>query len=115
MRAVGEEPLGEQAGQRLAVEAGEVGQGQVQDVVQRLADHGVMAAKAHHPEPGEHVEVVVALVVPEVGTLGALVDLVEADGVQHARELRVEVPVVQLVALGPALGQQRAEVELPGL
>src|SRR5690606_41136228 len=53
--------------------------------------------------------------VPEVGALGALVGLVEADGVQHARELVVEVPGVQLVALGPALGEQRAEVELTGL
>lgn len=113
MRTVGEQPLREQPGQRLAVEAGEVGELGVEDVVQRLADDGVMAAEAHHPEPGEHVEVVLAVRVPEVRALGPLVDLVEADGVQHARELVVEMPAVQLVAFGAALGQQRAEVELP--
>lgn len=66
MRAVGEEPFGEQAGQRLAVEAGEVGEVEVQHVVQRLADDRVVAAQAHHPEPGEHVQVVVAVRVEEV-------------------------------------------------
>ncbi|CAM5324373.1 hypothetical protein SAFG77S_00079 [Streptomyces afghaniensis] len=115
VRAVREQLLGQQARQRLAVEPGEVGEPGVQDVVQRLAHHGVVAAQAHHPEPGEHVQVVVAVRVVEVGALGALVDLVEADGVQHARELVVQVPGVQLVALGSALGQSCAEVELPGL
>ena len=100
---MGQQLLGEQAGQRLAVEAGEVGELGVEDVVQRLADDGVVAAEAHHPEAGEHVEVVVAVGVPEVGALGPLVDLVEADGVQHARQLVVEVPRVQLVALAAAL------------
>lgn len=113
VRTVGEEPLREQPGQRRAVEAGEVGEPGVEDVVQRLADDGVMAAEAHHPEPGQHVEVVVAVRVPEVRALGPLVDLVEADGVQHARELVVEMPGVQLVAFGAALGEQGAEIELP--
>ena len=81
--------------------------------MQRLADDGVVAAEAHHPEAGEHVEVVVAVRVPEVRALGPLVDLVEADGVQHARELVVEVPGVQLVALGAALGEQRRRGRIP--
>lgn len=114
VRAVAEQLLGEQPGQRLAVEAGQVGEVRVEHVVQRLADHGVVAAEPHHPEPGEHVQVVVAVRVPEVRALGPLVDLVEADGVQHARELVVEVPGVEFVALGAALGQESAEVELLG-
>ncbi len=109
-----EELLGEEPRQRLAVEAGEVGEGGVEDVVQRLADHGMVAAQAHHPEPGEHVQVVVAVRVPEVRTLGPLVHLVEAEGVQHARELVVEVTGVELVALGSTLGQQPAEIEFLG-
>lgn len=112
VRAVGEELLGQQPGQRLAVEAGEVGELGVEDVVQCRADDGVVAPQAHDAEPGEHVQVVVAVRVPEVGALAALVDLVEADGVQHARELVVQVPAVQLVALGSALGQESAEIEL---
>ncbi len=76
--------------------------------MQRLAYDGVVAPQAHHREPGEHVQVVVAVRVPEVRALGPLVDLVEADGVQHARQLVVEVLGVQLVPLGSALGQSAA-------
>ncbi len=111
VRAVREQLLGQQPGQRLAVEPGQVGELGVQDVVQGAADDRVVPAQAHHPEPGQHVQVVVALRVPEVGALGPLVDLVEADGVQHAGQLVVEVPGVQLVPLRAALGQQGAEVE----
>ncbi|CAM5269625.1 hypothetical protein SFIMM107S_07527 [Streptomyces griseus] len=114
VRAVGQQLLGEQSGQRLAVEAGEVGQLGVQDVVQGLPDDGVVAAQAHDAEAGEHVEVVVALRVPEVRALGPLVDLVEADGVEHARQLVVEVARVQLVPLGPALGEEPRQIEALG-
>ncbi len=110
---MGQQPLGEQAGQRLAVEAGEVGEPGVEHVVQGPADDGVVAAQAHDAEPGEHVEVVVAVRVPEVRALGPLVDLVEAEGVQHARQLVVEVARVQVVPLGPALGEEPRQVEAP--
>ncbi len=108
---MGEQPLGEEAGQRRAVEAGEVGEPGVQDVVEGLADDGVVPPEAHHAEPGEHVQVVVPVGVPEVGALGPLVHLVEADGVEHARELGVEVPGVQFVPLAAALGEQGPQVE----
>lgn len=106
-----EELLGQQSRQRLAVEAGQVGELGVQHVVQGPAHDGVVSAQAHHAEPGQHVEVVVPLVVPEVGALGPYVDLVEADGAQHPGQLVVEVAGVQLVPLPAALGQQRGEVE----
>ncbi|CAO0837926.1 hypothetical protein SMICM17S_09167 [Streptomyces microflavus] len=109
-----EQLLGEQSGQRLAVEAGEVGELGVEHVVQGLAHDRVVPADPHHAEPGEHVEVVVALRVPEVRPLGPLVELVEADGVQHARQLVVEVARMQLVPLGPALRQEPSQVEALG-
>jgi hypothetical protein len=80
--------------------------------VQRLPHHRVMPPDTHHAEPGEHVEVVVAVGVEQQGALCPFVDLVEADGAQHPRLLVVEMACVQLVPLGSALRQQLLEVEV---
>ena len=65
---MGEQRLGQRAGQRRSVELGEVGQPGVEHVVHGLADLGVVAAEREDPEPGQHVEVVLAVVVVEVGS-----------------------------------------------
>ena len=62
-----------------AVELGQVGQVGVEHVVHGLADHRVVAPEREHAEAGQHVEVVVAVLVVEVGALGPGVDLVEPD------------------------------------
>ena len=111
---LGEEALREQAGQRAAVELGPVGQLGVQRVVQRLADHRVVAPGREHAEPGQEVRVLVAVGVVQVGALGPLVDLVEADRVQHLRLLRVQVPAVQLVTVIAVGGEQGLQVEVHG-
>lgn len=51
VRAVREQPLGQQSGQRLAVEAGQIGERGVQDVVQRLAYDGVVLTRPITPNP----------------------------------------------------------------
>ena len=111
MRRLGQQGLGEQAGQRRRVELGEIGQAEVDDVVDRLPDNRIVASEGKNPEAGKHVEVVLAGVVVQVRALGARVDLVEADRVQHARQLGIQVPRVQLIALVAALLQERREVE----
>ncbi len=70
-----------------------------------------MPAQGKYPKAGKHVEVVVAGVVVQVRAFGARVDLVEADRVQHARQLRVQVPGLQFVTFSAALFDQRGQVE----
>jgi hypothetical protein len=106
-----EQPLGEDAGQRRRVKLGEVGELGVDHVMHGPLDHRVVAPQREHAEAGQHVEVVVALVVVKVGALGPRIDLVEADRVQHLRQLRVHVPRLQLVPLRAARCQQSAEIE----
>ena len=112
---LGEEFLREQPGQRAAVELGPVGQLGVQRLVQRLADHRVVAARREHAEAGQEIGVLVAVGVVQVRALGPLVDLVEADRVQHLRLLRVQVPAVELVSVVAMGGEQCLEVEVHGL
>src|SRR6202020_1203859 len=80
-----------------------------------LADHWMVAPHPEHPEAGQEVGVPVAVTVPEVAALALLVDLVEPDHVQHARQLRFEVLVLQLIALAGPLGQERGQVEIHSL
>ena len=109
---LGQQPLREQARQRPAVELGPVGQLGVERVVQRLADHRVVAARGEHAEAGQEIGVLVALGVVQVRALGPLVDLVEADRVQHLGLLRVQVPAVQLISVAAMGREQGREVEV---
>ena len=111
---LGQQPLREQPGDRLAVELCPRGEVHVQGVVQRLADHRVAAARREHAEPGEEVGVGVALGVVEVGALAPLVVLVETDRVQRAGQLRVEVPAVQVIPLTTHRREFRVEVKTHG-
>ena len=95
VRRRGEQPLGEQPGQRRRVELRQIGEIGVDDVVNRLADDRMVPAEGEYPEAGEHVEVLDAVLVVEVRPCGAGVELVEPDRVQHARQLWVHVPALQ--------------------
>jgi hypothetical protein len=68
----------------------------------RSPDAGVVAPDVEHPEAAEHVEVPAAFVVEQVGALGASPAPVEADRLEHPRELRVDRLRPQLEALVPA-------------
>ncbi len=109
---LGEESLGEKPRQRPAVELGPVGQLGVERVVQRLADHRVVASGREHAEAGQEIGVLVPLGVVQVRSLGPLVDLVEADGVQHLRLLGVQVPAVELITVAAMGREQRGEIEV---
>src|SRR5438309_2242764 len=78
------------------------------------ADRGVVATGGEHSEAGEEVEVVVAALVIEIGALRAHIGPVETDGVQHAGQLRVEHPRLQVVALAGTRADQCCQVR-PGL
>ena len=111
MRGALQQLLGERPRQGRGIELDEVGELGVQHVVDGFAYDGVVPPQGEHTETGQHVQVVIARRVVQVGTLGVRVDLVEADGVQHAWQLRVEVPALQLVALVSAFGEQPEHVE----
>ena len=108
---LGQQPLGEQAGQQRAVELNHAGQLCVEHVVQRLADNGVVVPHPEDAEASQEVGVPVAVAVPQVGALGPLVHLVESDGVQHAGQLRVQIPCVQVITLPAPGGQEGRQVK----
>ena len=103
---LGQQPLGQQAGQQRGVELDQVGEFRVEHLVQRLPHHRVVPPDPEHAEPGQEVGVPVAVGVIQIGALGPLVRPVEADGVQRPRQLGVQVPVGQGVAL-PVPGREQ--------
>ena len=96
----GEQRLGEQPRQRGRAELDGAGQLELERLDQRVANARVVPADVEHPEAAEHVEVAVAVGVPEVRALGALPRAVEVDRAQHAHELRVDRarPAFEVVA-----------------
>src|ERR1017187_5680908 len=58
----------------------------------------MIAAGREHAEAGQEIGVLVALGVVQVRAFGSLVDLIEADRVQHLRLLGIEVLAVKLVS-----------------
>ena len=102
-RGAAQELLGEQRRQRRGAELHRAGQVELERLDERRAHARVVAADVEHPEAAEQVEEAVAGVVPEVGALGARPGAVEADRLQHARELRVDRARPQLEALAAAL------------
>jgi hypothetical protein len=108
---LGQQLLRQQAHDRLAVELGPGGEVHLQRVLQGLLDHRVAAARGEHPEPGQEVGVGVPRRVVQVRALTPHVVLVEADRAQRARQLRVQVLRVQLIALAAHGGQFGGEIK----
>src|SRR6266540_4985547 len=67
--------------------------------------------QSEHAEPGEEVEVRVAFAIEEVGALGADPLAIEPERAEHARHLRMDVALLERVALVPACGKDCPEVE----
>src|SRR5581483_3588307 len=82
-----------------------------QRVGEGLLDGRVVAPDGEHAEPGQEVEVALAGAIEEVLSLGAGVVPIEADGLQHADELRVQVFLVQREALARALAELPLQIE----
>src|SRR5439155_11475690 len=106
-----EELLRNEAGKQRQVELHHVGELGVENVVQCLPNHRMIAADAVNTEPGQEVEVAVAFLIPEVRPLGPDHLAVETDRVEHARHLMVEMFLVQSRRLASALVDQRTDVE----
>jgi hypothetical protein len=66
----------------------------------------VVATHRKHAEAREQVEILIALVVVEIGTTRAHVVPVEADRLEHAHVLRIEVALVQIELLALSLADQ---------
>jgi hypothetical protein len=67
VRRRSEQPLGQYSGKRRRVELRQVGKIGIDDIVNGLADDGMVAPESEHPEAGQHVEVFAAVRVVEVG------------------------------------------------
>ena len=89
-RRAAQQLLGEQRRQRRGAELHRAGQVELERLDERGAHARVVAADVEHPEAAEQVEEAVAVGVPEVRALGAHPRAVEADRLEHARELRVD-------------------------
>ena len=97
------------AGSAVDAELDGAGPLELERLDERVAHARVVAADVEHPEAAEHVEVAVALVVPEVGALGAGPAAVEADRPQQLHELRVDRLRVQVERVGAALLDELAQ------
>jgi hypothetical protein len=104
--------LGEQAGQERRPHREHPRRVERERLDERGADARVVAADVVHPEPAEHVEVAVALLVEQVRALGARPRAVEADRPQHAGELRVDRARPQVEILAAAGLEQLPDAEL---
>ena len=104
-----QELLGQQRRERVDAELHRARALKLERLDQRLADARVVAAHVEHPEAAEHVEVAVAVRVPEVGALGARPAAVEADRAQQPDELRVDRLRVEVERLGAAFLHQLGE------
>ena len=82
----------------------------VEQFVQRLLDEGVVAPEAEDAVACVEVEVALAATVDQIGAFAADPLAVEAERLQHASELAVEVALVERESLARALGPQRSEV-----
>ncbi len=85
-----EELLREERRERRSAELNRAGQVELERLDERGADARVVASDVEHPEAAEHVEVLLAAGIPQVGALGARPLAVEADRLEDARELRVD-------------------------
>ncbi len=106
-----DERLGEESAQQRGIELHHVGQVHGEDILNRLLRHGMVAADGVDAEPGKKIEIVVPLFVVEVGTLGAGVDFVEANGALHLDEGAVEILMVQFVIFTHAGGHHPLKIE----
>jgi len=112
VRRLGHQLLGEHPGQWWGIELGQIGQPEVEDVVQGPPDRRVMPAQREHTEAGKHVEVLVAAGVVQICAFTAHVDLVKADRVQRAVQLGVAMTLVQCISLAAAAREQITEKRL---
>ena len=79
--------------------------------MQRPDDGGVAPAEGEHAEPGQEVEVAVALVVDEVAALALDVEAVELDRAEHPGQLGVDVLRVEGEVLARALVQHLLQIK----
>ena len=106
-----DQPFGQQAGQQRGIHLHQAGEPRVQHAAQRVRDRRVVAADGEDAEAAQQVQVAVAGGVEQVGAFAADVVDVEADRLQHADELRVEVAVEQRKFFGRAGGDQLLQIE----
>ena len=103
--------LGQQAGQEGAVQLDQVGQVGVDGLVEGVLDHRMAPAEREDPEAREEVEVPVALVVDQVGALGAHVLAVESQGLEDLDQLGIHELGMQVETLALVVGHQGGKVE----
>jgi hypothetical protein len=101
-----EQPLGEDPRERRDVHLHEARQLALEHLAQRGDERRVVAADREHAEARQQVEILLALVVVEIGTVRAHVVAVEADRLEHAHVLRVQVALVEIELLALALANQ---------
>ncbi len=111
LAAARQELLGEQARQQRAVHLHHVGQIEVEGLVQRRLERRMAAPEGVNPEAGKQIQVTIALGVEQVATFAADIEAIEADRLQHARQLMVQVLFVQRVVLTVPCREHRSEIE----
>jgi hypothetical protein len=104
------ELLGDEAREDGALHADEVRELAVEDLLKDGPDPGVVSAKGEDAPASEEVEVLVALGIPEVGSLTANVTFVKADRAEHFHKGSIDVAIVKFVLLAIELLEPAAEI-----
>jgi hypothetical protein len=110
-RRVARQALCKQPGEKGDIELDEPRELSIQHLPER-AHHGrVATADGEHAKAAQEIEIAVALGIEQVGSLAARVGDVEADRLEDAHELGIEMPVEELPGFKAALGDQRSKIE----
>ena len=105
------ELLREERRQRRSSKLDRAGEVELERLDERGADARVVASDVEHPETAEHVEVLLAAGIPEVGALGTRPLAVEPDRLEDARELRVDRASPEIDVGAIARREQLGEAE----
>ena len=111
-RRAADQLLRKQRRQRRRAELHRSRQVELERFDERCANARVVAPDVEHPEAAEHVEVLVAALVPEVRALRACPLAVEADLLENPRELRVDRAAPQVDVAVVPLREQLGESQI---
>ena len=110
VRAALEKLLGKQPAEQRDVHLHHVGQLAGQHILQGLNHRRMVTPQGIDAEATEQIQILVALIIVEIRALGASIDPVITNGLEHAYHLRIEMLLVQGEILAGVFLQQIGDI-----